>query len=68
MLNEATNQLMISTAEASQITGLSQRSIVRLCVAGKLPAVQLGRRWLINRKKFMDNLECHAEGGAPVEC
>ena len=48
-----TQSLLMNAKEAASITGLSSRTIVRMCDSGELPAVKLGNSWRINREKFM---------------
>ena len=44
---------LISAKEAAGITGLSSRTIARMCDNHEIPAVKLGNSWRINREKFM---------------
>ena len=48
-----TSSLLMSAKEAANITGISSRTITRMCDKGMLPAVKLGNQWRINREKFM---------------
>lgn len=41
---------LISTSEAAEISGLSQRQIKTLCLQGKIPAQRIGRSYAIPRE------------------
>lgn len=43
----------VGTAEAAIITGLSRRTVARMCGRGDVKAVKMGRAWLINRSALM---------------
>lgn len=47
---------MIGAREAAAISGLSKRTIIRMCASKELLAVKLRNRWLINRDSFMSKL------------
>ena len=51
-----TQNLMMDPSEAARISGLSARSITRLCNSGAIKAVRLGKLWRINRRAFMAQL------------
>jgi excisionase family DNA binding protein len=53
---EATQPLLMKPTEAARLTGLSTRTITRMCDAGQLPAVKLRGSWRINRKALMQLL------------
>jgi excisionase family DNA binding protein len=38
---------LLSTADAADRLGISQRRVVALISSGKLPAIQVGRNWVI---------------------
>ena len=43
----------ITPQEAAQLVGVCERTIRRACERGELPAARIGRRWRINREKFI---------------
>lgn len=44
---------LMTITEACEVSRLSKRTIGRMCARGDVRAVQLGKRWLINRADFM---------------
>ncbi len=51
--NNTSQALIIRPTKAALLTGLSTRTITRMCEAGELPAVKLHGKWLINRSELM---------------
>ena len=47
---------LISIREAANMSGVSERTINRLCLEGKLKAVRIGVQWRINRRAFRRDL------------
>lgn len=37
----------LSAREAADLLGVSERTVQRMCLAGQLPAVQVGNRWKV---------------------
>lgn len=44
---------LIDLEQASELLGLSIESVRRFCVAGDLPAVQVGKQWRIDKQLLM---------------
>jgi hypothetical protein len=44
----------IGTAEASEILGIDQRSVARLCTRGVLQARQISQVWIIDRQSVIE--------------
>ena len=51
--NNTSQALIIRPTKAAQLSGLSTRTITRMCDTGELPAVKVRGSWLINRAEFM---------------
>ena len=47
---------MISAAEAARILRVSARTVRRLCIDRKIPAVKVGNQWRIDRTELMRTL------------
>lgn len=45
-----THDDLLTTTEAAEITGLSRDRITQYCRAGTIPAMKIGRDWVINRE------------------
>ena len=62
-MRESTMQaLTMKPKEAASVTGLSTRTITRMCESGKLEAAKLGKSWLINRAALMRKLGIEGDG------
>lgn len=47
------DKIVLTTAEAAEVAGISVLTIRRLCRTGKLKYIEVGRGWVINRKELM---------------
>ena len=45
---------LMNLEQASILLGLSDESVRRYCVLGKIPAIQIGKQWRIDKKKLME--------------
>lgn len=52
----STDRDLIFITEAQKIAPFSKRTYGRMCADGKLKAVKVGKRWLINRASLMEML------------
>lgn len=50
------NQPFMKPSELEELTGLSRMTVNRMLRAGELPATKVRNRWLINRKKALEQL------------
>ena len=48
---------LIDLEQASILLGLNIESVRRYCVIGKLPAIQIGKQWRIDKEKLMKMFE-----------
>lgn len=53
---DARRPTLVSVEEFSEITGLHVCSVRRMCRTGQIPAVKVGRRWLIGLDKALGAL------------
>ena len=44
---------LIDLEQASILLGLSVDSVRRYCVTGDIPAIQIGKQWLIDKQSLM---------------
>ena len=51
--NMEKERIVLTTAEAAELTGISVLTIRRLCRTGKLKYVEAGHGWLVNRASLM---------------
>lgn len=54
--NPSTGRLMYTVGEAAQMLGLGRSTAYELVLAGDLPAIRMGRRWLISPAVLRDLL------------
>lgn len=47
---------LVSCKQLAQVCGVSERHIARMCEAGELKSVKLGRIWRINRDAVAERL------------
>lgn len=55
---------LISAAAAAAILGIDERHVRRLCRAGKIKHVQVGREWLVDSVRLAD-FQRHPTKGRP---
>ena len=48
----------LSAAEVSALTGLGRATVYEGLRNGDLPGMQIGKRWVISRKRIQDLLGC----------
>lgn len=61
-----TQQQFITTRELCEELGLSLPSVYKALEEGKIPGVQLGRRWVIRREWFDEWVSEVAKGHRPA--
>lgn len=47
---------LVSVEEFSGMTGICACTVRRMCRTGRVPAVKVGRRWLIGLEKALEGL------------
>jgi excisionase family DNA binding protein len=52
---DRTEPELISIREAARMVGVSNRTMNRLCLEGKVKAVRIGCQWRINRKALRES-------------
>ncbi|WP_417351166.1 helix-turn-helix domain-containing protein [Gordonibacter pamelaeae] len=50
---EATNKGLVGVEQFSRMTGLHVCTVRRMCRTGRIPAVKVGRKWLIGLDKAL---------------
>lgn len=45
--------LIVHTPLAAKVLGVSEHTFRNLCRSGEIPAVHVGRRWVISREKLL---------------
>lgn len=53
MNNTEKERIVLTTAEAARLTGVSAVTIRKMCKAGKVKYVEAGKGWLINRASLL---------------
>lgn len=61
------NKATYSTAEAAQVLGMSQLTVMRWCSRQAIPAVKLGRVWMISRETLEGIINGTVKVKAPKE-
>lgn len=54
--------LIVHTPLAAKVLGVSEQTFRSLCRSGKIPAVHLGRRWVIARDKLLAMVSGEQDG------
>lgn len=54
-IRDRTEPELISIREAARMVGVSNRTMNRLCLEGKVKAVRIGCQWRINRKALRES-------------
>lgn len=52
---------LLTAGEVAVLTGLSHRTVTRLCESGEIKAAKLGKSWRINRAALAEKLQVDEE-------